>query len=861
MGAFLRDAGAAFAGAGIAVFRVTQTNAGRRLGKQHDRAANGRGDGVQDKIDTAALLSKVDIVSVIDRFVPLKKSGAEFEACCPFHTEDTPSFKVNPTKQIFHCFGCGEGGDAIKFVQKYQGLSFVDACKSLGGEDVAEGAAPVRREIERDKKASPWTPMLPAPENAPEPPKAHVVRGLPEAVWPYRDTDGRVLGYVYRFRTSNGGKETLPLSWCRQNESGLEKWHWLSFPEPRPLYGLDRLAAKPAATVLLVEGEKCADAAHAELPELAVASWPGGGKAVKKADFSPLYGRKVMLWADCDAKRVPLTKDEKDALTKAGEEAGLDTAAVKASIAAAQEAKPLLPEPEQPGVKTMAQIAEQLLENGCDVWLVRIPAPGEKPDGWDVADAVAEGLTSAALADYIRANVVRLAQACEGVEDFPAGDGGHFDPPPAGAGNGDEGGWSRSWRRELLKRDGKLIDCRENIYLILRHHPEWRGVLWADEFARKIVKRRPAPWESDAEFVSGGEWGEDDDLRLGLWLAQQERLIVQSAGNLAASVGWAAREQRCHPVREYLDALVWDGRARLGDWLTDYLGVRKTPYTMLAGRLFLIGMVARIYRPGCPMRAMPILEGQQFRGKSTALRILGGQWFGDTPIDLNNKDAYQLIQGRWLYEIAELDAFNRAESTRIKAFISSQEDRFRAPYDRAPKEWPRQTVFFGTTNQDEYFKDQTGNTRYWPWKVEEVDHINLDGLAGARDQLFAEAVALYHQGERWHPTREEQQQLFEPEQADREIADPWQSLISRWLRGSMEDRVTVTAIMTDCLKIEAGKMDSARQMSTRVGIAMKRLGWIKKRETGGDREWYYQRPDAWVGGEGRVEHGGDHAPF
>jgi predicted P-loop ATPase len=803
---------------------------------------------VQDKIDTAALLSKVDIVSVIDRFVPLKKSGAEYEACCPFHTEDTPSFKVSPTKQFYQCFGCGENGDAIAFVQKYQGLSFVDACKSLGGEEVAEGVAPVRREIPREKKESPWTPILPAPADAPEPPKAHSVRGLPERVWCYRDAAGAVLGYVYRFKTSNGGKETLPLSWCAHAGKEPPKWHWMSFPEPRPLYGLDRLAAKPDATVLVVEGEKCADAGHEQLPDLAVVSWPGGGKAVKKADFAPLAGRKVILWADADAKRVPLTPAEKAELPHG-----------EGWVMAAQAAKPLLDEAAQPGVKTMAQVAAILLELGCSVWSVKIPAPGVKADGWDIADAVDEGLTGAALADFIRGNSLRLAQAGSAGEDPSTDSSGGISPPrqaAASMGGGDDG----SWRGQLLENKYGLIDCRENIYLLLRNHPVWRGVLWADDFARKIIKRAAPPWEPRASFKPDAEWGEDDDLRLGMWMAQSEGLRIRSTENLAVSVGWAARESRCHPVREYLDALAWDGVPRLHDWLSDFLGVKKSEYTMLAGRLFLIGMVARIYQPGCPMRAMPILEGMQFRGKSTALRILGGKWFGDTPIDLNNKDAYQLIQGRWLYEIAELDAFNRSESTRIKAFISSQEDRFRAPYDRAPKEWPRHTVFVGTTNQDEYFKDQTGNTRYWPWKVEEGDHINLDGLAEVRDQLFAEAVALYQRGERWHPTRDEQQRLFEPEQADREIADPWQSLISKWLRGSMEDRVSVNAILTDCLKIEPGKLDSARQMSTRVGIAMKRIGWIKRRETGGDREYYYLRPDAWRVGETDIQ-GGDRAPF
>ncbi len=801
---------------------------------------------MQDKIDTAALLSKVDIVSVIDRFVPLKKSGAEYEACCPFHTEDTPSFKVSPTKQFYQCFGCGENGDAIKFVQKYQGLSFVDACKALGGDEVAEGAAPVRREIVRTKKESPWTPILPAPADAPEPPRAHVVRGQPERVWCYRDASGAVLGYVYRFKTSNGGKETLPLSWCTHAGKESPKWHWMSFPEPRPLYGLDRLAAKPDATVLVVEGEKCADAGHEQLPDLAVVSWPGGGKAVKKADFSPLAGRKVILWADADAKRVPLTPAEKAALPEA-------------EVMAAQAAKPLLDEADQPGVKTMAQLAGILLELGCSVWSVKIPAPGVKADGWDIADAVDEGLTGAALADFIRGNSLRVAQAGSAWEALPEVSGGGIStPPPAAAsmGGGDDG----SWRGLLLENKYGLIDCRENIYLMLRHHPVWKGMLWADEFARKIIKRKPAPWEHAAAFKPNTVWGEDDDLSLGMWLAQNEALRIRSTENLAVSVGWAARESRCHPVREYLEALAWDGTSRLDDWLTDFMGVKKSEYTMLVARMFLIGMVARIYEPGCQMRSMPIFEGAQFRGKSTAVSILGGEWYGDTPIDLNSKEAYQLIQGKWLYEVAELDAFNRAESTRIKAFISSREDRFRAPYDRAPKDWPRNTLFFGTTNQEEYFKDQTGNSRYWPLRAEEVGNINLYGLAEARDQLFAEAVALYKRGERWHPTREQQQLLFEPEQADREIADPWQSLISKWLRGSMEDRVSVNEILTDCLKIEPGKLDSARQMSTRVGIAMKRLGWIKRRETGGDREYYYLRPDAWRAGETSIQ-GGEHAPF
>ena len=279
--------------------------------------------GTHPRVDTAALLAQVNIADVIGRYVPLTKADAEYRACCPFHTEDTPSFTVVPAEGFYHCFGCGAHGDAIAFLMEHQGLSFHDAVAALGGEaapapqDGQDGAA---RKPGRGKEAAarecPWTPILPVPVQAGEPPRAHIKRGLPERIWCYRTADGRPLGYVYRFKTSTGGKETLPLVFARHADTGVEEWRWMAFPEPRPLYGLDRLAAKPDAVVLLVEGEKCADAAAELLPEFAVVSWPGGAKAVKKADWSALAGRKVVAWPDADAKRVPLTKAERDALAE-----------------------------------------------------------------------------------------------------------------------------------------------------------------------------------------------------------------------------------------------------------------------------------------------------------------------------------------------------------------------------------------------------------------------------------------------------------------------------------------------------------------------------------------------------------------
>ncbi len=341
---------------------------------------------MSDKIDTAALLSRVDIVELIDGYVPLTKQGAEYVACCPFHSEASPSFKVNRAKQIYHCFGCGANGDAIKFLQEHQGLTFLEAVAQLGGNiSPSQQAAPVPAPAIKASR-SPWVALPCVPAGAPEHPVAHVKRGRPERTWAYRGVSGELLGVVMRFKTSDGGKEVLPIVWGRHSETGTEEWRWMAFAEPRPLYGLDMLAARPEATVLLVEGEKCADAAAAELPELVVMSWPGGGKADGKVDWSPLAGRKVITWADADAKRVPLTPAER--------EAGIE-----------QKSKPLLPEADQPGVSTMARIRETLLSLDCKVWNVKLPPPGAKPDGWDVADAVNDGISGRVLADYVRENV------------------------------------------------------------------------------------------------------------------------------------------------------------------------------------------------------------------------------------------------------------------------------------------------------------------------------------------------------------------------------------------------------------------------------------------------------------------------
>ncbi|RJG06262.1 hypothetical protein D3870_09780 [Noviherbaspirillum cavernae] len=679
------------------------------------------------------------------------------------------------------------------------------------------------------KAKTEWMPVLPVPDDAGPYPVAHVVRGRPERVWEYRDQERRLLGGIYRFKTSDGGKEIIPCVYARHPDSGKCEWRWMSFPEPRPLYLPGPL--RDGFPVLVVEGEKCADAAFEMLADLIdTVSWPGGGKAAGKADWSPLAGRRVLIWADADAKVY------KDGHPRAGE---------------------LRPEHEQPGMGTALKIREILIGLGCEVRLIDIPAPGVKPDGWDIYDLIEEGVSE----DYVAAWLKRLrpvpvenlsaseqvaASASDGPDVPPwvtEGLEGSSTPDPACAGGLS---WEELRAMMIETANGGVKGCRENVYMALKHDRRLAGLVALDQFSQLQMKRKATPWQSEK-----GEWTEADDFHLGMYLANTYRLVVASVSEIEKAVSQAARENAFNPVTDFLNQCAdkWDRQLRVVTAFSTYWGAPDSDYMRLISLMFFVGLAKRAFCPGVKHDYAPVFEGGQGQGKSTALAVLGGVWFADTPFKMGDKDGFLAIQGVLLYEIAELEQFNRSEVTAIKAFMSSQTDRYREPYGRRMKNVARRTVFAATTNEAEYFKDPTGNRRFWPV---ETGRIDLEALRRDREQLLGEAVHLMRSGELWYPTPQEQRTLIDPQQETREIADIWVGRIYDYVEAigpdgkpsvhNRLDRATMRELLTKALHIEIGKLGPAKQEQMRIANCMRKLGWIKDRETSGARERFYTRP-------------------
>ncbi len=312
-----------------------------------------------------------------------------------------------------------------------------------------------------------------------------------------------------------------------------------------------------------------------------------------------------------------------------------------------------------------------------------------------------------------------------------------------------------------------------------------------------------------------------------LRLAMEERFQLLPGKELFLDVVMdAARHSPFHPVREYLDALRWDGEPRIDRWLTTYGGAEETPYSKAVGQLVLMAAVRRVRSPGCKFDEMLVLECSQGTDKSSALAILAknDDWFTDD-MPLNTPDGAKVIErlnGKWIVEAAELKGMRNGQIDHLKAFLSRRVDIGRAAYARLANEVPRQSIFIGTTNNDNYLKDDTGNRRFWPVKIARFD---LASLRRDVDQLWAEAAhreAMEGASIRLDPSLYAYAAV---EQAARKAEEPWTGVLDDVL-GALEGKVRGVELWS-ALALPTGQLKQAD--SERLRAAMAELGWEKKK--------------------------------
>lgn len=338
------------------------------------------------------------------------------------------------------------------------------------------------------------------------------------------------------------------------------------------------------------------------------------------------------------------------------------------------------------------------------------------------------------------------------------------------------------------------------------------------------------------------EWrdGPLDDAAVSLARMALEKRGLETVGKdiVADAAQVVARKRSWHPIRDYLDGLTWDGTTRLDSWLVQHVGAEDSPYVRAVGRKFLLQMVARVMVPGCKVDHTLVLSGPQGVGKSTLCRVLAGtEYFSDTlpSISGDKTDAIRHLHGKWLVELAELAPSRKSEAEDLKAFLSGAVDRVRLPYARHDKSFPRQCVFVGTTNEDQFLRDATGGRRFWPITVGKV--IDLDALASERDQLFSEAFAAWRSGEAWHLDGTFEAEHARPVQAAARESDSWTEIVAAWLKttddlfdddeGEPEPRMEVrlSEVLDRALGLSANQQTMAAQK--RASIVMRDLGWTK----------------------------------
>ena len=328
----------------------------------------------------------------------------------------------------------------------------------------------------------------------------------------------------------------------------------------------------------------------------------------------------------------------------------------------------------------------------------------------------------------------------------------------------------------------------ENLRLILAHDRRLKGRICYDEFFQRRCADDPLPWTPNAAGLR--PWTDTDDAGLRWYI--ETAWHIKSRPDVQDAAETAAHNNLRHPVREYLRSLSWDGTPRVENVLRDYMGADDTPLNREIAKRWMVAAVRRVFQPGCKFDTVLVLVSpRQGIGKSQFADILAGEWFQDGLPQIGSKDAMQALRGAWIVEVSEMAATKKADDEAIKQFFAARNDRYRESYGRYEQVHPRQCVFVGSTNSRDFIMDNTGGRRFWPVDVgAEARDVGerMDRMRGVRDQLWAEAVALYDSGEvsSWFSEPEYVSELTEL-QAQHTQEDEWAGWVEAYLDRPLPD--------------------------------------------------------------------------
>jgi predicted P-loop ATPase len=483
-------------------------------------------------------------------------------------------------------------------------------------------------------------------------------------------------------------------------------------------------------------------------------------------------------------------------------------------------------------------------------WLAGAPLP----KGWDAADAVDDGWTAKEIEGFMRATVrpweppsppqdtppapepekpkpepqKPIVQVKQKVQEKPAQAEATITPisRPRESYHSDD-----AWKSDFVTNEEGLpkATVSKNWALMLEHHPKMQGVLAYDAFSMQVsLERRPA-WEHD----TGEKWvprplRESDFQNAVMWLESLH--MTPKLTSIKPVIFLVAEKYSFDRLTEYLTGLVWDGVPRVDHFFRTYFGVdpdENSTYSQIVSRRFLISCAARALRPGCKVDTMPIIEGPQGLLKSSGVKAFAGeQFFSDELSEIGSKDAKLEMQGKWIFEIAEMHRMNAAETNAVKKFLSQSTDRFRPPYGTTVIEAMRRCVMIGTINPDgnPYLKDSTGARRFWPVTATKVD---IAAIRRDRDQIWAEAVVLLNAGEPWWMQADELD-IVEEQQTERTDIDVWTDAVLK----SIEGRTSI--LLSEIIReIGIPSKDAGERHAGRIGRIMRAVGWMATRDLKG----------------------------